>query len=351
VNDEYLWDKSGPPDPEIEKLERVMGTLRFRAAAPVFPSAEQLAAAHRPAFSSRRWLRPGLAAAFAVTVVASGLGLFWRWKANVQAGWQVSQIAGTPRIQDKLLNATGKLGIGQVIETDGASRAEIEVTEIGRIQIDPETRLRVLKAQSGRSRLALDRGTIHARIWALPGIFTVDTPSARAVDLGCAYTLHVDSNGDGLIRTTMGWVGFQLADREAFIPAGAVCRTHVKTGPGIPYFEDAPETLRSALQVFDSPGSSQEDRAHALQTVLSQSRKQDALSLWHLLSRVDASERSQVYDRFAALVPPPSGVTREGIQALDREMLDRWWNSLDLGNIWLWRHWERSWSEGTQTAK
>jgi len=350
VNDQYLWDKSGPPDPDIEKLERVMGTLRFRGTAPIFPSAIEFPAPRQSAFFPRRWLRFGLAAAFAITLVAAGLVLLW-WKADVQVGWHVLQIDGAPRIQDRVLNATGKLGVGQVIETDGASRAEIEITEIGRIQIDPETRLRVLKAPSGRSRLALDRGTIHARIWALPGIFTVDTPSARAVDLGCAYTLHVDGNGDGLIRTTMGWVGFQLADREAFIPAGAVCRTHVKTGPGIPYFEDAPETFRSALQVFDSPGRSQEDRERALQTILSQSRRQDALSLWHLLSRVDASERPQVYDCFAALVPPPPGVTREGIQTLDREMLDRWWDALDLGNIWLWRHWERSWSEGEQSSK
>jgi FecR-like protein len=351
VNTQYLWDKSGPPDPDIEKLERVLGTLRFRGTAPAFPSATEFTASRQSVFSSRNWLRFGLAAAFAITLVAAGLGLLWWWKADVQAGWQVLQIAGTPRIQDKLLNATGELGVGQVIETDGASRAEIEVTEIGRIQIDPETRLRVLKAPSGHSRLALDRGTIHARIWALPGNFTVDTPSARAVDLGCAYTLHVDGNGDGLIRTTMGWVGFQFADREAFIPAGAICRTRVKSGPGIPYFEDAPEAFRSALQVFDSPAGTQEDREHALQTILSQSRKQDALSLWHLLSRVNASERPQVYDRFAALVPPPPGVTRDGIQTLDREMLDRWWNALDLGNIWLWRHWERSWSEGTQSAK
>jgi FecR protein len=351
VNTQYLWDKSGPPDPDIEKLERVLGTLRFRGTAPAFLSATEFTASRQSVFSSRNWLRFGLAAAFAITLVAAGLGLLWWWKADVQAGWQVLQIAGTPRIQDKLLNATGELGVGQVIETDGASRAEIEVTEIGRIQIDPETRLRVLKAPSGHSRLALDRGTIHARIWALPGNFTVDTPSARAVDLGCAYTLHVDGNGDGLIRTTMGWVGFQFADREAFIPAGAICRTRVKSGPGIPYFEDAPEAFRSALQVFDSPAGTQEDREHALQTILSQSRKQDALSLWHLLSRVNASERPQVYDRFAALVPPPPGVTRDGIQTLDREMLDRWWNALDLGNIWLWRHWERSWSEGTQSAK
>ena len=40
--------------------------------------------------------------------------------------------------------------------------------------------------------MALDQGTIHARIWAPPKFFYVNTQAAVAVDLGCAYTLHVD---------------------------------------------------------------------------------------------------------------------------------------------------------------
>ncbi len=49
-----------------------------------------------------------------------------------------------------------------------------------------------------------------------------------------------------------------------------------------------------------------------------------------------------MYDRFAALVPPPPGVTREGIRRLDQSMLDLWWNSLTIGDIYLWRYWEQS---------
>jgi hypothetical protein len=30
MNDEYLWDKSGEPDPEIRKLEEILGTLRYQ---------------------------------------------------------------------------------------------------------------------------------------------------------------------------------------------------------------------------------------------------------------------------------------------------------------------------------
>ena len=80
----------------------------------------------------------------------------------------------------------------------------------------------------------------------------------------------------------------------------------------------------------------------SLATVLAQARPRDGLTLWHLLSRTTGPARAQVYTRFAALVPPPPGVTREGILQLDPHMLDLYWNALDLGDISLWRYWEQS---------
>lgn len=31
MNDDYLWDKTGEPDPEIQELEQILGTLRYQA--------------------------------------------------------------------------------------------------------------------------------------------------------------------------------------------------------------------------------------------------------------------------------------------------------------------------------
>jgi hypothetical protein len=192
-------------------------------------------------------------------------------------------------------------------------------------------------------RIALDRGTIHVHVWAPAGQFVVDTPSAVIVDLGCSYTLQVDDSGAGLVHTTLGWVGFKLNGREAFIPAGAACATRPKVGPGTPYFEDASSDFRAALARFDLEDTPQR-RAGDLAIVLDQARKRDALTLWHLLARVeDEGQRVLVYDRLRELAPPPAGVTQEGILRLDQSMLDLWWNELGFDDISVWRHWERSW--------
>jgi hypothetical protein len=209
------------------------------------------------------------------------------------------------------------------------------------VEVDGNTRLKLLGVRAGEHRLSLASGRIQATIWAPPRFFFVETPSAVAVDLGCAYTLDVDPDGAGLLRVQHGWVGFEYEGRESFIPQNAVCRTRPGVGPGTPYYENAAPPLIDALLAFDfgDPAS----RRAALQVALAEARSQDALSLWHLLTRVDRADSARVFDRLAALVPPPAGVTRAGIARRDRRMLDQWWNALGLQSASWWRLWKAPW--------
>jgi hypothetical protein len=291
---------------------------------------------------------PRLAAA-ATILLALGLTLFFslRPKRAPDSGpaWDVANLQGTPQIGTKEITADQtavKLHVGQTIVTNGDSRASLSQADLGEIRIDPNSRVRLVQTDPNRKRIQLEVGTIHAAIWAPPGTFVVDTPSAVAIDLGCAYTLQVAPDGSGTLRTTLGWVGFHLNGRDSFIPAGAMCSTRPRLGPGIPYFEDATLAFREAIAQFDSSSQDSPSRSAALTTILSEARAHDALSLWHLLSRTTGSERAQVYARFATLVPAPAGVTRSGILNLDQSMLDLWWNSLGLGEISVWRFWEQS---------
>ena len=353
-SDHYLWDGSGEPDPEIERLEALLKKYRHDRAAPLFP---EIVRNRRWMFFSRHLrLFPVLATA-AVGMVAIAVVAFLVYGRKTSpvtvAGWDVSRVAGTPRIGLEAISGkdgAGRLGVGQILETDHQSRASLKADDVGQIEVDPGTRLRLLTMGAGLKRIALDRGTIHTYIWAPAGQFVVDTPSAMTVDLGCAYTLQVDDSGAGLVRTSMGWVGFKLNGHESFIPAGAACATRPKVGPGTPYFEDASSELRAALARFDFEDSTPQQRARDLAIVIGAARKRDALTLWHLLARVDEGWRMPVYDRLRELAPPPAGVTQEGILHLDQAILDLWWNALGFDDISVWRHWERTWSRTSATV-
>jgi hypothetical protein len=356
MKDDYLWDGSGEPDPEVRKLEAALGRYRHELPAPTF---EQTAGV-RPATTRFRFfnlrLSYQLAGVAAVLLLAMAAFLVFRspQPENSGAGWDIARLEGAPRVGSHSIGektGPGKLRIGQTLVTDKTSRASITLDETGRVEVDPDSRLRLVTNGPGHKRLSLELGTIHATIWAPPGEFVVDTPSAVAVDLGCVYTLHVDESGAGLLRTTMGWVGFKLNGRESFIPAGAVCNTRPTIGPGTPHREDAYPMFRSSLYRLDFEAIMPAERTELLRIILSQARKDDAFTLWHLLSRVSDADRPTVYDRLAVLAPPPAGVTRDGILRLDRQMLDAWWNSLGFGDIHLWRTYERNWSQAEARNK
>jgi FecR protein len=321
VNDDYLWDGSGRPDPEVERLERVLSTLRSDRPAPD-PSA-----AHRP-FGRTQAV---LAAAAAFVLALSSL---WLAARRPLASWEVTRLESTP---SGTVSAVERLRVGEWLETDASSRARLKVGLIGQVEIEPRTRLRLVDAGAATHRLALAHGVLHARIWAPPGRFFVDTPSAVAVDLGCEYTLAVDESGAGLLRVRSGWVGVEHGGRESFVPRGAACATRPGAGPGTPYYEDAPAELKEALAAADfGPAAA---RPEAVRVALASARSADALSLWHLLARLDGADRAAAYDRLAQLVAPPEGVTRDGVLAGDRSMLDRWWEALGLGSAIWWRQW------------
>ena len=252
----------------------------------------------------------------------------WRAVRPPAASWEVVRLTGAPRVGSERIGAIGRLKVGQWLETDRASRARIELADIGQVKIEPNTRLRLVEARPNEHRLALARGALHARVLAPPRLFFVDTPSAEAVDLGCAYSLSVDPAGRGLLRVTWGRVAFVLHGRESVVPAGARCETRPGIGPGTPCFEDAPAALRQALEQLDVGNGG--DRV--LQVVLAQARRRDSLTLWHLLLKVSPAEQSWVYDRLAALVPPPPGVTREGVLHRDPHMLDLWQAEVEM--VW-----------------
>ncbi len=273
-------------------------------------------------------------------MLALAFGIFRFYPRAPRPGWDVTRIEGAPKIGSKTVSEVGKLRVGEWLVTDDSSRAEISVGEIGQVQIEPRSRVRLVEAKADEHRLALARGRLQAFIYAPPRQFFVDTPSAVAVDLGCAYTLEVGDDGQGLLSVIAGWVAFEWQGRESFVPAEAMCVTRPRFGPGTPYFSDSREDFQNALAIFDVAESGSDARSNALQTALAKARKRDALTLWHLLARAEGDDRMRVYKRLAELIPPPSQATPEAVMRGDRSALDLWWEKLELGSAEWWRIWK-----------
>ena len=69
MEDKYLWDRSGEPDPAIQELEAILGTLRYQPRPLEIP--------HHIQMGRRRSFFPALAIAAAIALFAVLLGLWF----------------------------------------------------------------------------------------------------------------------------------------------------------------------------------------------------------------------------------------------------------------------------------
>ncbi len=313
MNDErYLWDGTGPVDPQVATLETTLAPLRYQRGP------------RRP----RQYL--AVAGALAGAIAATIAILVWTSVPAADSSWKLTRSDGSEQ----------QLRVGQQVRT-GGEEVSLRSAPTGFIQLEPNSELRVLSTGTETERVALEYGAMRAVIWAPPARFGVELPAATAVDLGCIYYLETSRDGDGRLRVEMGWVALQNGGAEAFIPAGASARIDSVRGPGIPVFDDAPEAFKTAVRSVEG------DRALAdLDALLRLARPRDALTLWHLLQRAQGPDRERVAGRFAALVRLPEGLDAATLAGGDPYSMDAAWNALQLGSTGWWRTWKRQWQPG-----
>jgi anti-sigma factor RsiW len=305
----------------LEALPRVPAPAASRNAA--FAAFEEhVRDGGAPEWRARR--RSLLLAAAAVALPVAALGVLAHLAFGPRSSWTVVALEGAPRSGARPVASEARLEVGEWLETDAASRARLEVPRLGEVELGPASRLRIVTSELTEQRLHLAHGTLSARIWAPPRLFFVETATATAVDLGCAYTLDVDREGSGLLRVTSGFVALEQGRRESLVPAGAECALHARTGPGTPYFEDASPLLVGALARLDEGEATDGDVA----AVVTTARPRDALTLFHSLHRLHGAAREAVLDRLITFDPLPGGVTRDGILRLDEGELARWRHEL-----------------------
>lgn len=320
MNEPYLWERSGDPDPELQQLENVLAPLRLKEQHPDF------AALQRASFITklRANLRPDFGSALAlVATIALAVWLI-SFLRPVSASWEALATAGEPQLGGKPLQR-GRFAPGAWLITGADSSAQIHSSKIGEIEVGTDTQVSLKESTPERQLLSLRFGSLHARVFSPPGLFMVDTPSARAIDLGCEYTLKIEKDGRGELRVLTGWVSLNGDSLQSLVPAGAVAKVAGGTlSP--PYFADSSLAFQQAAADFAFLPANAAPKHAALETLLHEARQRDAFTLLNLFSRANETERLEVFDKLNQLVPAPPGITRETARNWQVDAMDDWWS-------------------------
>ncbi len=282
MSDDYLWDKQGEPDAEVAALERLLSPLEYRGLPPLPPRRRR---------SRAVWIVGGAVVAAVVTA------LFLLHTPPVPrpqlASWPVS-VHGQASTDGHALSGAGKLPIGALLDT-GSSHARLTVADIGAVELEPNTLVRIVETGPKRHELQLGHGALSAEITARPGVFAVRTRYVTAIDLGCAFHLESDVEGVGHLRVTSGAVALTDGKREVAVPAGSECNFD-EHGPGTPYFSDATPRFRSAMAHLEIPT--------LVPVLLEEARLKDVPTLRQLVTTANPDLKRALERRIADLESP-----------------------------------------------
>src|SRR5207302_2000021 len=89
---------------------------------------------HKNVRPVRLWSMKPLAIAATILVLIGGALLLLHANRNTGvAQWNVARLGGAPRIDSQSIGDRSRLGLGQWLETDASSRAQIDVATIGNV--------------------------------------------------------------------------------------------------------------------------------------------------------------------------------------------------------------------------
>jgi hypothetical protein len=338
MSDDYLWDKSGEPDPEVVRLEKALAPLRHEG---------QWQEPKRPIRRGLVWGAFGalaLAASVAIAVASLGNG---DDPGQKQAGVTSAQPAVSPApiapvpspciaseegfafkavaargspaspgwAPEPVLTcggapaSSGRLPAGVWIETPDNVAASVQVADIGAVTLNGGSRLRIVETSPRKHRLELVRGSLHAKVVAPPRLFVIDTRAATAVDLGCAYDLSVDGAGRSHLHVTSGVVSLEGKGAVAYVPQRSSVTADPDRGPGAVLADSASKPLIAAIARLDQGDAS------ALADVLKSAERTDSVTLWNLLNTAGAGPRAAIVQRIEELGLRPAKVARAALLA------------------------------------
>lgn len=329
-DDDYLWDRSGPVDLEIARLERLLAPYALRDARP----APRAAAAHP---RRRRGWRIVLASAAVLAMFAVGVGTWYRQRLLWPEAqpWRMAAI-GPVRIDGRDAAADETLAPGRMLETGKGGSARLRAARIGEIVLGEDSRFSLVETRSGRHRVSLQRGSLWARVWAPPGSFGVGTQHGDVLDLGCEFVLKSDAGGNGSLEVRSGWVQIDDFWRETLVPQGARVEFRGDGPPGTPYDVGASAEFVAALREIDAQGGDVPAIAPVVRRLAHNARPQDAITLLSLLKQHPSLGEGPLFDRMAAIMPADAVVTREQLRQRGADALGPWWQSLPYPRMKRW---------------
>lgn len=214
----------------------------------------------------------------------------------------------------------------EILETNSITRLKIQVTNIGSLFVEPDSKIQRLKL----NRIRLLQGTVLAMKDGANKLLSVEVPGAEIADffLGGQFKITLIDKKTSSLEVIDGWISVKTNNWESLVLPNHFCIIKADSGLGLPYRNGSSNEFIEAINgyCFTNPGNEE-----ALISILTKADVSNSVTLWNLMKRVTRKQRDMVvYTMFGLLGDPPAGITDDGLKILDAEMLKKLLEEIEL---------------------
>ncbi len=238
-----------------------------------------------------------------------------------KSGWKIQTVKGTAMIGKSDVSTGSVLSDGEKLVTGPGGSAQVEVPNFGLISLTQNSVI----SKDGKDGIQFLHGKIYInKTVRTSDLFSIICLGAQAKTLDAYNSYNITNNlQTASLSIDSGLVQVKGSNFSAYVPAGFTCEINKTNGVGIPYSENASPYMVQALRSYTFGG-----QQYAIAQVLSVAQKSDAVSLWHLLARVEAKYKATIFSQLASYVSPPSGLTLNSSLSLNSTQMMSWFKKI-----------------------
>ncbi len=241
----------------------------------------------------------------------------------------IDKLYGDTFIGSNKIDNYGMLKPGEWLNTEDDSKSRIKLGVIGEIEVEPSTKIKLLKLNNSGNYFYLQSGEVKASIWGPPGRLFIDSPSGEVMDFSSTFNFRVNSSNSSLITVKSGWTAIHFNDKYVIIPAGNEC--NINNEIGIPFNINSTKEFKEKLNDFEN------GKTVAITELISKANKADLISLWYLLIPSSQNERKEIFNKIKQLDPKVKKIDAEKILSLNETEMNLLWETLGFGGHDYWK--------------
>jgi len=236
--------------------------------------------------------------------------------------WQVEAINGRYRISNGTDPA--KLFEKQTLITDASAEVLVKIPDVGKIVLKESSELTLNKGMKDLSEVNLLKGTIEITTGAAKSGLVIQCGLSQIIDLGSISKITFKSPGDSRIEVMGGILEVNLENDFVYVIRNYISETRLGARPGVPYNKNASPELVEELKNLQYKNGGFE----SLTKIINAAKEYDIITLWHLYTRVELTERELIYGKMNEYFAVPSGIEKREIINLDRVKLKQWFDDI-----------------------